>query len=103
MIRRMLAGSAIALATFVSVAEPAVADEGYPLTRPTNEAAVQGATSPTEVEGAKTSQGTATQETGESGLASTGGDLAPLWGGLAVVLAGGSLLLITRSRRNTAA
>ena len=106
--RRIFAGSAIALTTFFGVAAPAAAVD-YPITRPTQEVEPQGATGPTEVKGTKTGQGqggnvsvgNVSQDTSDSGLASTGADLAPLWGGMALVLAGGGLVLVTRRRRGT--
>ena len=104
--RRFLAGSAIALAAFASAAAPAAADDAdYPLVRPEQKSAQQGATGPTEVAGVKSGVKSGV-ESGQSvssqnsGLARTGADLAPLWGGLALVLVGGALVLGSRTRRD---
>ena len=96
--RRMLAGGAVALAAFVSVAGPAVADDGYPLTRPEQETAVQGVKTPTQVAGVNSGSSV---QSNNSGLARTGADLAPLWGGLGLVLAGGALVMVSRRRNPT--
>lgn len=81
--RRIIAGGAVVLASFLA-AGPAAA---YPLERPEVEPAGQGVTEPTEVAGVG------------GGLADTGGDLTALYGGLALVLAGGTVVLVTRRRR----
>ncbi len=82
--RRIIAGGAVVLATFLA-AGPAAA---YPLERPEVEPAGQGVTEPAEVAGVQS-----------GGLADTGGDLTALYGGLALVLAGGTVVLVTRRRR----
>jgi len=98
--RRFLAGGAIALAAFVSAAGPATARD-YPLVRPAQESAEQGATGPTEVAGVKSGvESRQSVSSQNSGLARTGADLAPLWGGLALVLVGGAVVLASRKRRD---
>jgi LPXTG-motif cell wall-anchored protein len=86
--RRIVAGGAAVLAATVLTAGPVAA---YPLERPEVEPAGQGVTEPTEVAGVG------------GGLADTGGDLTALYGGLALVLAGGTVVLVTRRRRGAVA
>lgn len=92
-IRRILAGSGIALVAYAGAAGPAQAGDDYPIQPPTS--SPQSSVAPTDVKGVKTGQ----QSGQQGGLASTGGSLDPLWAGLGLLAAGGILVKVTRDRR----
>ncbi len=96
LIRRVLAGVAIALIAFVGLASPvqatATPTPPYPLPDTSS-------TAPTEVEGAGAELPASDTEDSGSGLPGTGGSLEPLWVGLALLGAGGVLVAVFRSRR----
>jgi hypothetical protein len=95
-VRRTLAGSAIALVAYAGVAAPAHAGTSYPVNRPPSTSAPQSSVAPTEVKGVKTGRGVDNEN---SGLPGTGGSLDPLWAGLGLLAVGGVLIKVTRDRR----
>jgi hypothetical protein len=71
------------------LATPALATGDYPIVRPTSEAT-------------STSTGVGGVKVEQSGLAHTGGSLAPLWGGLGLLGAGGVVVVAARRRSHAA-
>jgi len=98
-VRRTLSLIAVAFVLLVAVGGPASASTGpnYPVTGGGN-TAVEGTKTGQVIEGSRTPTGVS-----GAGLARTGAELGTLWMGLALLVGGGLIVTVSRTRRKVLA
>lgn len=103
-VRRTLSLIAVAFVLLVAVGAPASAATGpnYPVTGG-GTTAVEGTKTGQVTEGSRTPTGVTNTGVSGAGLARTGGELGTLWMGLALLVGGGLIVTMSRTRRKVLA